>query len=465
MSSVLSMTAPPDVYRRRRKDLAASLTRPIVLMAGRAMPRHYLTNTLPFRAGSNYLYFGGPPIEGAALLIEPGSDGDAGCTLFRTPAHFEETVWVGAVPDDDALAQASGVSPAHFATPDELGARFSGRAAGVAAPPCPTTKAWSDSLGLSALTDDEMLAIIDLRLYKDEHELAAMRRAAKAGVAGHLAVMKAIAPGKNEAQIAAAMFEALVAHRCNTSFSPIVTVHGEVLHAGGFVYDLHEGNLLLCDSGAEEPGGYASDITRTSPVSGSFTSIQRALYDTVLRAERECIAACVPGRRYRDVHDLAGSIICEGLVEAGLLKGNPAELSERRAHTLFMTHGVGHLIGLDVHDMEDFGDLAGYERGRERRPAFGDKFLRLDRDLAPGMAVTVEPGIYFVPALWGESSITDPFADCVSRDMVDQLLGAEFGGIRIEDTIVVREADAGGPENLTAELPTDADEIAQIVRG
>jgi len=465
MSNALSMTAPPDVYRRRRKDLAVSLTRPIVLMAGRAMPRQYLTNTLPFRAGSNYLYFGGPPIEGGALLIEPGSDGNAGCTLFRTPAHFEETVWGGAVPDDDALAQASGVSASNFAAPEQLGSKLSGRAAGVAAPPCPTTKTWSNSLGLTTLSDDEMLAIIDLRLYKDEHELSAMRHAADAGVAGHLAVMKTIAPGKHEAQIAAAMFEALIARQCNTSFSPIVTVHGEVLHAGGFAYDLHEDDLLLCDSGAEEPGGYASDITRTSPVSGSFTSIQRALYDTVLRAERECIAACVPGRRYRDVHDLAGSIICEGLVDAGLLEGNPAELSERRAHTLFMTHGVGHLIGLDVHDMEDFGDLAGYESGRERRPAFGDKFLRLDRDLAPGMAVTIEPGVYFVPALWGEPSMIRPFADCVNRDMVEKLLAAEFGGIRLEDTIVVREADAGSPENLTAALPIDADEIAAIVRG
>jgi len=465
MSHALAMTAPPDVYLKRRQQLAATLERPIVLMAGQAMPRHYPTNCLSFRAGSNYLYFGGPPIEGGALLIEPGADGDAGCTLFRTPEHFEETVWVGAVPDDDALSAASGISVSNFAPPEALGPRLAGRSAGVATTPCPTTKVRCDSLGVEALSDDEMLAIIDLRICKDEHELAAMRRAADAGVAGHLAVMKAIAPGKHEAQIAAAMFEALVAHNCNTSFSPIVTVHGEVLHAGGFVYKLSDGNLLLCDSGAEEPGGYASDITRTSPVSGSFTSIQRSLYDIVLRAQRECIAACVPGRRYRDVHDLAGRILCEGLVDVGLLKGNPAELAERRAHTLFMTHGVGHLIGLDVHDMEDFGDLAGYERGRERRPAFGDKFLRLDRDLTPGMAVTIEPGFYMVPAVWNEPSLSKPFADCVDRDRVDQLLAAEFGGIRIEDTIVVREADVGSPENLTAAVPTDPGQIEAIVRG
>jgi Xaa-Pro aminopeptidase len=162
------------------------------------------------------------------------------------------------------------------------------------------------------------------------------------------------------------------------------------------------------------------------------------------------------------VHDLTAQTLCEGLVDAGLLKGSPMELLERRAHTLFMTHGVGHLIGLDVHDMEDFGDLAGYQSGRQRRPAFGDKFLRLDRDLELGMAVTVEPGIYFVPAVWRESELVEPLADCVNREAVDELLRANFGGIRIEDTVVVREAEVGSPENLTVELPTDADEIAQL---
>ncbi len=465
MSTVLTMTAPSDTYRARRRKLAATLTRPMVLMAGRAMPRQYQTNTIPFRAGSNYLYFGGPPIEGGVLLVEPGSDGDAGCTFFRTPAHFEDTVWVGAVPDDEALSLVSGIASNRFAKPGELGDRLSGRAATVVSTPCPVTKLWSDELGLQAPSDDDMLAIINLRLYKDEHELVAMRRAADAGVAAHLAAMSAVGPGKHESAVAAALYAELIAHRCAGSFSAIVTVHGEVLHPSGFVNELAAGHLLLCDSGAEETGGYASDITRTVPVSGSFTPVQRQLYDCVHRAQRECVAACVPGRRYRDIHDLAAFIVCEGLVEAGLLRGSATELLERRAHTLFFAHGVGHLIGLDVHDCEDFGDLAGYTVGRERRPHFGDKFLRLDRDLEPGMAVTIEPGIYLVPEIWSEASLVTPFADCVNRDAVDALLEGQFGGIRLEDTVVVRDASAGGPENLTGALPIDADEVAAIVRG
>jgi len=185
------------------------------------------------------------------------------------------------------------------------------------------------------------------------------------------------------------------------------------------------------------------------------------LYDTVLRAERECVAACVPGRRYRDIHDLAGAILCEGLVDAGLLKGDPAQLSERRVHTLFMPHGVGHLIGLDVHDMEDFGDLAGYAQGRERRPEFGDKFLRLDRDLAPGMGLTIEPGIYIVAAIWEEQSLTKPFADYINFDVVKGLVDAQFGGIRLEDNIVVTE---DGYENLT-NVPKERKEIEKLISG
>lgn len=189
--------------------------------------------------------------------------------------------------------------------------------------------------------------------------------------------------------------------------------------------------------------------------------MQRLLYDTVERACHEAIAACVPGRRYRDVHDLAAGVICEGLVEAGLLRGEPDDLLERRAHTLFFPHGVGHLIGLDVHDMEDFGDLAGYAPGRTRRTGFGDKFLRLDRDLAPGMCVTIEPGIYLTPAVWACDDLVQPLTDVVHRAKVDKLLAERFGGIRVEQTICVRDTD--GPEVLTADLPTNARDVAQLL--
>jgi Xaa-Pro aminopeptidase len=185
------------------------------------------------------------------------------------------------------------------------------------------------------------------------------------------------------------------------------------------------------------------------------------LYETVVRALDEATAACVPGARYRDVHDVAAREICAGLVQADLLRGDADDLVQRRAHTLFFPHGVGHLIGLDAHDMEDFGDAAGYAQGRTRRTGFGDKFLRLDRDLEPGYVVTIEPGIYFVPAIWAREDLVGPLADVVNRPQVDALLKEGLGGIRVENTICVRVA--GGPEVLTEDVPTDARQVADCV--
>ena len=458
------MPAPANIYRERRARLARDLDRPMVIFAGRARPRHYATNTYPFRASSCYLYFGGPPIKGAVWLIEPGSNGEQGSTLLRPVLDFDEAVWNGDPPSDQSIAAAAGVWPTSLQTPDSLETLLRDRTAAYLAPPCSATQSVLKSLRVEPADPDELQLIIHLRFTKDEHELAAMQRAVDTAVQAHLAAMETTASGHTEAEVAAALTAVFVAHHAIPSFSPIVTVRGDILHCEEYTNTIEAGQLMLIDAGAEEPGGYASDITRTYPVTGEFTPIQRQLYDTVLRAEREAIAACVPGRRYRDIHDLAARIICEGLVEAELLRGDPAELCARSAHTVFFTHGVGHLIGLDVHDMEEFGDLAGYAPGRKRRPTFGDKFLRLDRDLEENMVVTIEPGVYFVPAIWQNEQITGRFADVVNRSAVNALLKERFGGIRIEDVVHVRSADAA-PGVLTADAPTEPDALAAVVGG
>ena len=455
------MTAPPSVYRRRRARLAESLHQPLVICAGYAPARNYASNPHPFRAGSSYLYFGGPPLEGAGWLIEPSSDGAEGCTLLRPGRGPDDDLWLGESPSDAALAAAAGLPGSGLAELERAHKLLCDREAAVVSPPCPATQAWLAGLGLRPAKDGELLAIIDLRLTKDDHELAAMRRAAEVTVQAHGVAFAAAGPGRGEADVAAAYHGVLVAQQCQPSFTPVVTVRGEVLHGQGYPNKLEAGALLLIDAGAQEPGGYACDVTRTAPVSGSWTPIQRHLYDTVLRAQRQALAACVPGRRFREVHDQAARVICEGLVQADLLRGDPAELAGRYAHTLFFCHGLGHLIGLDVHDMEDFGDLAGYAPGRARRPQFGNKFLRLDRDLKPGMTVTIEPGVYLVPALWQRDDLVRPFADAVNRPAVDALLADNFGGIRIEETICVRET--GAPEVLTEALPNDADAMAHML--
>lgn len=457
------MVAPPDCYRQRRAKLAAQIRRPIVLFAGEGRARNYATNTHPFRAGSTYLYYGGPPVSGAALLIQPESNGTDGCYLARPEMDFEAIVWIGGTPSTEQLAAVSGLNESAFISSPSLASQLRGRRAAYVAPPCLPTAAWATSLDIEPAKPEDLQPIIDMRLTKDEHELEAMRRAAKVSIEAHLAAMRAAQPGRREVDVVAALRSVLIKHQCLPSFTPIVTVHAEILHCESYPHALESGRLLVVDAGAEEPGGYACDITRTSPVSGKFTAIQRHLYDTILRAHREAVAACVPGRRYRDVHDLAARVICEGLVEAELIHGDPADLTARGVHTLFFPHGVGHLIGLDVHDMEDFADQAGYAPGRTRRTEFGNKWLRLDRDLQPGMTVTVEPGIYFTPAIWQNDSLVSTFADAINRPAVDALLRQQFGGIRIEDTICVRHSDRGCPENLTSDLPADADEVTAIV--
>ncbi|MCK4659790.1 MAG: aminopeptidase P N-terminal domain-containing protein [Phycisphaerae bacterium] len=460
-SPTLAMTAPPVVYRERRKRLAAKLRRPMVVPAGFAPARNYPGNPYPFRAGSTYLYLGGPPIEGAAWVVESGSDGDAGCTLLRPPPDPDDALWFGKLPTDVELAEAAGLADSRVIDIDRFGSRRSDLVACHISPSCVRSLKWVAGLGLKPAGEDELSAVIELRLVKDEHELNAMRHAADVSIAAHLAALAATITGRREADVAAAFAAVLEAHNCRNSFTPIITVRGETLHGQGYGNTLHDGALLLVDGGAEEPGGYACDITRTYPVNGRWAGLQRHLYDTVLRAQRQAVAACVPGRRYRDIHDLTAQWLCEGLVQADLLRGDAVELARRGAHTLFFPHGLGHLIGLDAHDMEDFGDLAGYSPGRKRRAEFGHKFLRLDRDLEAGMTVTIEPGIYFVPAIWQRDDLVSPFMGVVNRPAVEALLSERFGGIRIEDTICVRES--AGPENLTELLPKDADALAELV--
>lgn len=461
MSAALWMAAPPAVYRTRRAALARQLTRPLLVCAGHAPARNYAANTYPFRPGSTYRYFGGPAREHAALLIEPGSDGDAGCTLFRAPSTVADAIWEGPGLPDDALAAAVGLSLNRLYNLESLAAAVAGRSVAAILTQGPRTIAQAQSLGLAAPSADEFRALVELRLHKDEHELAAMRRAATVTADAIRAALAAARPGAREADVAAVFAGALVARNCTESFTPIITIRGETFHATVGDHELVPGALLLIDAGAEEPTGYASDATRVAPVGGSWTPIQRDLYEVVLRAHQSALHAAVAGRRYRELHELAALEICRGLADVGLLCGRAEDLHARRAHTLFFPHGLGHLIGLEAHDMEDYGDIAGYAPGRTRPTEFGTCYLRMDRDLAPGMCVTIEPGIYLNPALWRSAELVEPLADVVRRDRVESLLAEQFGGIRIEHTIHIRAE--GGPEVLTAALPTGADAIAALV--
>jgi Xaa-Pro aminopeptidase len=242
------------------------------------------------------------------------------------------------------------------------------------------------------------------------------------------------------------------------AYPSIVTVRGEILHNRHHGHTLADGQLLLCDAGAESTTGYATDVTRTWPVSGRFDARQRDAYQLVLEAQLAALDRRRAGLEYRDVHLAASRTLAAGLVGLGLLRGSPDELVASGAHAVFFPHGVGHLLGLDVHDLEGLGDRAGYAAGRARSPQFGLAYLRMDRPLAPDMTVTVEPGFYVVPALLADPALRQRLGDQVAWSEAERWIG--FGGIRIEDDVRVT---AGDPEVLTAETPKTIEEMEAIV--
>jgi Xaa-Pro aminopeptidase len=275
----------------------------------------------------------------------------------------------------------------------------------------------------------------------------------------HLAGMRALKPGIREAAVQASIEHEFTTNGTQPAYNSIVSVHGEVLHNDAHGNVVRDGDLLLVDAAAEGPDGWCSDVTRTYPVSGKFSATQRAVYDVVLAAQRKAVSMVRPGTRYRSIHAEAGRVVVRGLVDLGILRGDVDALFERGAYTLFFPHGVGHLIGLDVHDMEDLGDRAGYAPGRTRSARFGDRYLRLDRDLCAGMAMTIEPGIYVVPAILDDRELTAPFERDLDRTALAKF--SDVRGIRLEDDVL---CTSGEPENLTREIPIGADEIESTMR-
>lgn len=437
--------------RQRRQRLSSLVEYPVILWSGTRSSRNFPQNTFPFRASSHFLYFAGLPLENAVICLEAGR-----LELFVDESAPEDALWHGAMPQRDDLAQWMGADAA-FPLAD-LKTRVVG-AVTIPVQDQATRLEQSQLLGrplgsASALQGRDLelaTAITTLRLTHDAAALEALRQAAQVTVKAHLAGIAATASAQTEAEVRAAMEGVLIAHNMTCAYESIVTVQGEVLHNNQYQHEIQTGDLLLADVGAETSTGWAADVTRTWPVSGQFSSTQRDIYDVVLAAHDACIAKVSPGVEYRTIHLLAATVIAEGLVELGILRGQAEDLVAMDAHALFFPHGVGHLLGLDVHDMEDLGDLAGYEAGRERSDRFGLGFLRLDRPLRPGMVVTIEPGFYQVPAI-----LQDPERRSKYQNVVNWERLAKFNdvrGIRIEDDVFVT---AKGSEVLTAALPTDS---------
>ncbi len=446
----------------RRARLAEALATPALIVAGRARARNYPANHYAYRAESHFLYFVGASLEGAALYLSK----DREAVLYAEPTTAESTLWSGPRPALEDLERELGLTVRPLA---ELSV-----AEGTATlPPMEAaTAAWQRELlgrpivacGGAKLSDGDpdaglATAVIGLRLVHDSLAVAELREAARLTTLAHEAGRRALASAGREAEVRAAMEGALCAEGVGTAYGSIVTVDGQVLHREESRGALVQGDLLLADVGAESPGYWASDVTRTWPVSGRFSPTQRALYLAVLRVQQAALEAVRPGVEYRAVHHRAGRALIAELLGLGLLRGDPEELFQRQAHALFFPHGIGHLLGLDVHDLEDLGDRAGYAPGRKRSTTHADRYLRLDRPLQAGMAVTIEPGFYQVPGILADPERVGALRDAVVWKELERY--ADVRGIRIEDPVLVT---AEGAEVLTPAIPKDPEALEALAR-
>ena len=371
--------------------------------------------TYPFRAHSEYLYLTDRERPGGVLAFDPGE----GWVEFVMPVTAQELLWTGV--DGDREGVPEGTRPI-----DELDDWLRGR---------PVRR-----LGAAADADEELRNdLIRVRRPKDDVEIERMRAAGEATRAGFEELVRLLEPGRTERELQIEIEAAFLRSGGDfLAYDSIVAAgdHSAVLHFAPTARELKDGDLLLVDAGAEYRG-YASDVTRTYPVGGELDGRQRVVWETVRRALEAAIAACRPGVEWRAVHRVAALVVAEGLVELGALRGEPETLVESGAATLFFPHGVGHMVGLGIRD-------AGFATDEQRDPLPGLPRLRLDIPLEPRQAWTVEPGIYFVPALLATARDRDD----VNWDLVDELLG--FGGVRIEHDVLITE---DGCEVLTAAIP------------
>ncbi len=429
----------------RRENLRSRVDGGAILLLGQdEASRNYPANPYPFRQDSHFLYYVGTNLPGMAAIIMP----DGKVTLFGAPEDPDDLIWHGPHPVLSDHAEAAGIADTDLV--GNLGKVIVGlKKDGVAIRYLPPYRA-ETTLKLSGFLETRWhelaggacrelaLAVVEQRSIKSDDEVAQMERALSVSKQMYDAALKIIRPGILEAEVAGTMQGVALRNDMPQSFLPIVSIRGEVLHNNTYTNELKDGDLLLVDSGVEAPPYfYCSDITRTFPVSGKYSPRQKAVYEIVLDMQLKAIEAASPKVSNRDIHLVAARCAVAGLKEIGLMKGDVDEAVAAGAHALFYPHGLGHMIGGDVHDMEDLGDVVGYPTGEQRSGQFGLSFLRLAKKLAPGFVITVEPGIYFVPALIERWKNEGKNSDFINFDEVEKYIG--FGGVRLEDDVLITE--------------------------
>ena len=415
----------------------------IVLMGNNESPMNYPSNTYKFRQDSSFLYFFGQHRDGLVGVIDADSGAE---TLLGDEIDIDDIVWYGEVTSVVQMAEECGV--AHTAPMAALAdmvaqAQKAGRKVHFLPPYRHETMIrLHDLLGIhpsqqrDAASQELIQAVIQLRLVKSAEEIEELERAAAIGYEMHTTAMRLCRPGVTEAYIGGVLDGIAASHGSMVSFQSIVSMHGEILHGYPSARPLEAGRLLLCDAGAETREHYCSDHTRTTPISGTFTQRQKDIYNIVVDCHDLALTHARPGVRWWDVHYDVCRLMTNRLKDLGLMKGDTEAAVQAGAHALFLPHGLGHAMGMDVHDMEGLGQtFVGYDEETRPSTQFGTASLRFARRLEEGHVVTDEPGIYFIPALidlWRKEGTN---AEFLCFDEIEKY--KDFGGIRIEDDVLI----------------------------
>lgn len=455
-------------YVARRAKVIGNVGQGCILLPGNDLVgMNYRANEYPFRQDGSFSYFAGPDRPGLYLWLDCDSGEE---TLFGTDPDLMHTIWSGPAPTLGELAASSGI--ARHGNVAELAeacraALKQGRTVHYLPPYQGDGVLRLASLlekspaEIAAGASQQLIdAVVALRSVKDADELEEIRKAVAVSAGMYDELMSCCRPGMGEMELYGRMQGFIFSQGSREAFPMILSRRGEVLHNHTHDQILEQGDMLLVDSGVCSPLGYASDITRTIPVGGTFSPRQRDIYEIVLHTQAAGLACMAPGVPFLDCHLAAAKVMTEGLKALGLMRGNTEDAVAAGAHSLFMPHGLGHMLGLDVHDMESLGeDNVGYDRDIKRSGQFGLKGLRLARRLEPGFVLTVEPGIYFIPELirlWRGQGRNTEF---INFDGLEPYV--EFGGIRIEDDVLITEKRF---EVLSSAIPKTVEELTTCMR-
>ncbi|MGD8663203.1 MAG: aminopeptidase P family protein [Desulfobacterales bacterium] len=435
------------IYIERRNRLKKELESGILLFLGNDLsPMNYPENPYPFRQDSTFLYFWGIDLPGLAAIIDIDENQEI---LFGRGSTLHDMVWTGPQPSLNHLCLKSGLKDsAALGHLDSVlkSALVKNRRIHFLPQYRPENLIKVQALlGIAPafvnnfVSNTFIKAVVDQRSIKSVEEVEQIESALDITYEIHQLAMEMSQPGISEQEVVGAMMGRVKASGASPAFPFIFSVDGQILHNPHHQNVMQDGDIIINDSGVETSMHYASDITRTFPVGGKFTQKQKEIYTVVLDAQLNAIETMKPEMEYRKVHNLACCQITAGLTALGLMRGNVDEAVAAGAHALFMPAGLGHMMGLDVHDMEDLGeDYVGYTNTIRRSSQFGISHLRLARPLEPGFVVTVEPGIYFIPELIDQWKTEGKFEDFIDYNKVEDY--RDFGGIRIEDNILVHDA-------------------------